>query len=249
MFRSSWSFVLDAKPHGRAITWFGNDAPHGTVYLPFYGAATESAPVGFRQEGGTMAKFDTSMSWWAFNFVSQYQDLNFRAINKDVSAKQRKMESESFVKVAEWEAEVADKPQAEALAILTAKSNAFADAQVAEYWEFAWSLVAKYRGYVVTENSTSENPSGQAYPDWWINSPEVGYVQWTNEGPFHGVILTEADLHPSILAESPTAVAGSLSTGLAVVALLSVVVGGAYWMGLQQGRSSVVPADSYFSVA
>jgi dipeptidase len=44
MYRTSWSFILEAKPQGRSTTWFGWDAAHGTAYLPFFGAVTDSAP-------------------------------------------------------------------------------------------------------------------------------------------------------------------------------------------------------------
>eukprot|EP00929_Paragymnodinium_shiwhaense_P105221 TRINITY_DN7014_c0_g1_i2.p1 TRINITY_DN7014_c0_g1~~TRINITY_DN7014_c0_g1_i2.p1 ORF type:complete len:681 (+),score=156.56 TRINITY_DN7014_c0_g1_i2:67-2109(+) len=255
MFRSSWSFVLDAKPNGRSITWYGHDAPHGTAYLPFYGASTESAPLAWRKPGGSMAKFDTEMSWWAFNFVSQYQDLNFREINRDVSAMQLRIETEAQKKIAEWEAEVAEEPADKAVAMLTEKANAFVEEKVAEWWTFAWGLVVKFRGYVVTLNHTAagENVSGQPYPDWWINSPEVGYIQWSNDGPYHGVTLTEADLHPKASCSGALDLAADLTAGgswnAAVVAVMTAVpmVGLAYFAGLQQGRRSVKP-DAYFAV-
>merc|ERR1711937_970268 len=84
MYRTAWSFVLEARPNKRSITWFGWDAPHGTAYLPFFGAAAEGAPLSYHTHEGCQSKFSTKVAWWAFNIVNQYTDLNFKVINADV---------------------------------------------------------------------------------------------------------------------------------------------------------------------
>merc|ERR1712050_569737 len=55
------------------------------------------------------------------------------------------------------------------------------------WWDFAWSLFAKFGRYVITHNESANGEGVQQYPDWWVNSAEVGYTLWTVNGPFHGV--------------------------------------------------------------
>merc|ERR1712178_315018 len=131
MHRSSWSYVLEAKPTGRSISWFGYDSPHGTAYLPFFGAATEGAPQSFHSHDGHMSKFSTKVAWWAFNLVNQYSDLNFQLINKDVRAKAKQIEQEGQVCIATCEA-AADRQKDEfaAAEALTSCSNTFAEEKV-----------------------------------------------------------------------------------------------------------------------
>lgn len=193
MYRTTWSFVLEARPRGMSITWFGWDAPHGTAYLPLFGGAVESAPESYHSRDGHMSKFSNKVAFWAFNVINQYQDLNFRLINADVVKRAHRIESEAMQAVALWEEE-ADRIEgggAAAMALLTQRSNAFIDKVVAEWWTFAFSLFAKYRGFVVAYNESGNGEVKQMYPEWWLRSPEVGFTSWKPRGPFHGIFMEE----------------------------------------------------------
>jgi len=175
MHRTSWSFILEARTGGRSITWFGWDAPHGTAYLPFYGAATKGGPDSYHSRDGHMSKYSQNVAWWAFNLLNQYQDLNFGAINADVRSKSKEIEDRAMSLVVAWESE-AGKVQDEraALSYLTEQSNAFATEIVAEWWVFAGSIFSKYNHYVVMH---SESPTGtyvlvQVLPEWCCRVPK-----------------------------------------------------------------------------
>mmetsp|Transcript_91102 Transcript_91102/g.253664 ORF Transcript_91102/g.253664 Transcript_91102/m.253664 type:complete len:663 (+) Transcript_91102:71-2059(+) len=197
MHRTSWSYVLEARPRGRSVTWLGYDSPHGTAYLPFFGSATGSAPESFHSHEGCMSKFSTKVAWWAYNLVNQYSDLNFALINKDVRAKAKTIEDEAVLALAAWEKEADQKADdSAALELLTARSNSFAEAKVGEWWDFAWSLFAKYGRYVITYDETAHGEAVQRYPDWWVLSPEVGFTLWAPQGPYHGIQMGS----PSALA-------------------------------------------------
>merc|ERR1711972_453096 len=238
MHRTSWSFVLEAKPNGRSITWFGWDAPHGTAYLPFYAAATLGAPNSY-SGSHSMAKFSTDTAWWAFNLVNQYQDLNFAVINKEVREKAKDIEAEGQRNVAAWEREADQLSPTDALDLLTARSNHFAGQKVNEWWAFAWKLIAKYRGYVITYNETmtGENVSGQAYPAWWLESPEVGFTTWSNMQS-HGILLNASSLTLSTDGGGLHAISPQLSGMLFALFLLSMLVVGvtAHKAGVRKGR-------------
>jgi hypothetical protein len=189
MYRTSFSFVTEAKPTGRAITWFGYDAPHGTAYLPFFGAATEGAPQAWHSHEGYQSKFSTKVAWWPFNLVNQYSDLNFRVINPEVQAKAHKIEAKGMELVAQWEKQAANLSEDDAVAFLTQRSNDFAAATLQEWWDFTGHLWAKFGRYVVTYNETEQGTDafGQAYPEWWLRNPYVGFTTWTRDGPHVGV--------------------------------------------------------------
>jgi hypothetical protein len=201
-----------------------------------------------------MGKFSTDVAFWAFNLVNQYQDLNFRLINADVRDKSRKIEEEAMQLTAAWEQE-ADLAAASsgnastftALTLLTERSNAFAEEKVAEWWNFAWSLVVKYRGYVITHNETMTgvDPFGQAYPSWWLRSTEVGYSTWQPNGPYHGLIIEapEAPFPQSAVAQSFGRWSDANTTCFAIV-LGCLVAAVSYRVGVQRGQRSL-ERDAY----
>merc|ERR1719367_1642184 len=208
MYRTSWSFVNVAKPHGRSVVWFGYDAPHGTAYLPFFGAATQGAPESYHSHKGCMSKFSFDVAWWPFNLVNQYQGLNFKLINAEVREKAAKVEAKGRKLLKAWEEQAsffAEESTEAALEMLTSRSNAFAEAIVKEWCEFVFHLFTKYRGYVITYNESAkgEDAKGQAYPAWWLDSPDVGYTLWARQGPFHGLPDNEAPEQEQLAAPAP----------------------------------------------
>jgi dipeptidase len=189
MYRTTFSQVLEAKPAGRAVTWFGYDAAHGTAYLPFFANATKGAPEPWHSHEGSQAKFSYKVAWWAFNLVNQYSDLNFRVINPEVKAKAHKIEAAGMALVAQWEQTASHLSEDAAFALLTEKSNAFAEAKLAEWWNFTGHIWTKFGRYLVTYNESSTkgtDATGQEYPEWWLKNPYVGFTSWTPQGP-HGI--------------------------------------------------------------
>lgn len=125
---------------------------------------------------------------------------------------------------------------------LTAKSNALADDVVAQWWEFAFSLFVKYRGYVVTHNESEhgEDPHAQDLPPWWLQSVDVGFTLWSRVGPFHGLPVP-------VNAGSAVERSSGPSVGVAVLGLLFLTsaLGGAFQAGrLRASARCVVPADA-----
>ncbi|CAJ1397073.1 unnamed protein product [Effrenium voratum] len=153
MFRTAYSYVLEPRPGRRSLTWFGYDAAHGTVWLPFYGASPLSAPATHTGHSLNMSTFNMDAGWWAFNLINQYSDLNFKSINGEVKRKAIEIDKEALAAIEEWEEHVKDLPEEEALQKLAQKSNDFANQKVKEWWGFAWQLIAKYGRLVITYNA------------------------------------------------------------------------------------------------
>mmetsp|Transcript_60459 Transcript_60459/g.141592 ORF Transcript_60459/g.141592 Transcript_60459/m.141592 type:complete len:678 (+) Transcript_60459:42-2075(+) len=280
MFRTSWSFVCVAKRSRQASMWFGYDAPHGTVYLPFYGAAVEGAPDSYHSSEGHMSKFSTKVAWWAFNLINQYTDLNFALINKEVRQKAKAVEKIALQQSYTWEDDAAkmasssrDGPAA-ATQHLTKKSNEFASEVVAQWWDFAWMLIAKYGRYSVTFNESETGALGQVYPAWWLRNPEVGYTAFTPKGPNTGrnvtdEMLAELDevpklklqlvsLQQELEAEKAKARSSEIfrafqlgpSIGVEMAMFLIVLMStafGLYRAGVRHGKSRDFDDDCYFA--
>merc|ERR1711920_721074 len=120
-----------------------------------------------------------------------------------------------------------------ALAELTRRSNAFAEAKLAEWWDLAGHIFAKYGRYVVTFNESEidgEEALGQAYPVWWLSSPEVGFMTWSRNGPYHGVLDKPAGTSLAAGAGVPTTLS-AISAGLMT---LLVAVGVAHEVGVRK---------------
>merc|ERR1712048_363576 len=241
MHRTSWSYVLEAKPAGRSISWFGYDSPHGSAYLPFYGAATAGAPESFHSHDGSMSKFSTKVAWWAFNLVNQYSDLNFQLINENVRAKAKQIENEGQQRIVACEA-AADEYSDELAAAeaLTSCSNQFAEEKVAEWWVYAFSLFAKFGRYVVTSNETEQGEVVQRFPTWWLESPEVGFMSWSPSGRSSASSNTEPRLH--ISRDWPLSM--GMATAVMAVGVVAIAALAHQW-GIQRGAQYAKREDIY----
>merc|ERR1719375_2838769 len=232
MYRTTYSHVVEARPGGRGIMWFGWDAPHGTAYLPFF-ADSPGAPEAWRSHEGCQSKFSTNVAWWAFNLVNQYADLHFSLINKKVRAKANEIEEEAFKRISEWDAELAGLDRATRSAALAERSNAFAEDKLASWWDFSGQIFAEYSRYVVTYN---ESTSGEAdallaaYPEWWLRSADVGFTTWRRDGPYHGI--------PDIAVESEHWLVAQAFSWACWLAILVVAVGIAHEAGVRKGRQN-----------
>jgi len=123
--------------------------------------------------------------------------------------------------------------------LLASCSNAFAEEKVAEWWKMAWSLFAKFGRYAVTHNETSETL--QEYPQWWMDSIEVGFTMWAPEGPFHGELMTAS------ASKSLSSQGSAFARGDATLVVLAAIIGMVgYVAGLKQGaRQQARNDDAY----
>lgn len=81
IFRSSFTFVAvsrgDLPDEVGGVTWYGQDAAHGTVYVPFWvGQKKWNKAWGV----GKQSKFSTDSAWWAFNVGSKRESWLARVL-------------------------------------------------------------------------------------------------------------------------------------------------------------------------
>eukprot|EP00744_Colponema_vietnamica_P003661 GILI01005581.1.p1 GENE.GILI01005581.1~~GILI01005581.1.p1 ORF type:complete len:678 (+),score=217.29 GILI01005581.1:48-2036(+) len=178
--RTSYSTVLQARgwlpdPVG-GVFWMGEDAPHSTVYIPFFAGAEDTAKS-FRT--GSLHKFTRESAWWAFDFVSNWIELRWKVMIVDVRSKIKEVEDKqaAAIKDLEERAVAAYKQAGEgeagkkaAAQLVSQFTSTNAEEVVKTWWEFADYLVAKYNdGYV----NFPKVGGTTGYEAWWLKS--VGY--------------------------------------------------------------------------
>lgn len=170
MFRCSYSVIMQARAWMPSeiggVIWFGEDAPHSTCYVPFYCGAN-SVPASFAN--GRRDVLDRNSAWWAFNLVSNFADLKFSYMIKDIAATYGKFEAEAramqpVVENAALELYKVDPKLA--MSFLTNYSNSNAEKVVASWWQLFDKLAVKYQdGY--------QDLKTVGYPDDWLKA--VGF--------------------------------------------------------------------------
>ncbi|RHY33820.1 hypothetical protein DYB32_001384 [Aphanomyces invadans] len=162
------------------ILWFGQSAPHGTVYLPFSCAQT-ALPDSFHDLAGYQGEFALESAWWAFNLVNNWRALRYNAISVDVTKFIHQYQNEAFALVQYRDARDKGLHHGD----LNALHNGFASRVVADRWKLAWKLISKYSdGYVTPDKEGAMQAPG--YPAWWLN--KTNYVQWGKSDP-QGVVV------------------------------------------------------------
>ena len=169
-----------------ACLWFGPHVPHGTVYVPMYVGA-QMVPAAYSE--GNMATYDRSgVAWWRHAFVSNWAQLKWSYIIKDIRAQQATLEGGFFAAQASAEANatamVAAGHVAEARQLLAAGVSQGAADRTAMAWEaFADALVVKYKdGFVdVAPGVVAAVGKPVGYPSWWLHA--VGFANFPAMSP------------------------------------------------------------------
>ena len=178
LFRCSYSYVLQARswlpdPIG-GLVWWGPDAPHSTVYVPFYAGITR-VPEAYSE--GNLRQFSRDSAWWAFDFVSNWADLKFSYMIQDIREQQTLLEGQAFGEqsvVEQTAASMYETDPDSARDYLTDYCASNGGNVVREWWSFADYLIVKYHdGYV----NTPVLGEGVGYPAWWLDAVEY------DEGP------------------------------------------------------------------
>ena len=148
------------------MVWIGFDRPDTTVYVPFY-IGVNDLPVSYRN--GSPFKYDRKFMWWAFDFVSNWADLKYSYMIKDINAKQKEIQDKEFADVAKIDQKALKLykiwPRL-ARYYLTRYSTKNANWVQKEWCNLADTLIAKYsQGYMVVSDKVTE----VGYPKAWLD--------------------------------------------------------------------------------
>ena len=168
--RTSYSIVGQSKKNSsESIAWFASDQPMTSVYVPLLASVKSSAGLDESYQVGSLWEFDRKSAFWAFDFVSNWMNMNWRnASSEEVFPLQEELqdmldeEVESGVVSEEWQKGVQKKI-------------------VDSWWKLADRLVVKYNdGYYTRVGSGIHDPiigKSYGYPDWYSRmigqSPDI----------------------------------------------------------------------------
>jgi len=168
--QTGFSFVSQSRgwlpdPIG-GVYWYGVDDTWFTCYTPLYCGIT-AIPQSYAN--GRLDKFSWQSAWWVFNFVSNFANLKFSYMEKDIQAVQRDIEGNylSLQPTVEQTARSLYKADPKrAISYLTDYSVSHAELLVDRWRELGEFLICKYNdGYVKDENN---RPQMMGYPESWL---------------------------------------------------------------------------------
>jgi dipeptidase len=146
----------------KQMGWFAMDAPTTSVYVPL---STRSGAVSKAYSSGHQAKFSRDSAAWAFNFVNNFMQLNYRAMSQQ----------EVYPAIQTWqdtideECKSAEQAQPDAL---DAWQISVQERVVSSWWNMSEFLIMRYndgRDNVPTVGNTP------GYPQWYADM--IGFGQ------------------------------------------------------------------------
>jgi dipeptidase len=148
------------------VYWYGVDDTWFTCYTPLY-CGIDDIPKSFTV--GSLQKFTWESAWWVFNFVSNFSNLKYSYMIKDIQAVQSDIEG-TYLKLQSSIEETALKihnNEPELLTrFLTDYSVNNAETVVDKWRDLGEYLIMKYNdGYVKNEEG---RPESMSYPEEWL---------------------------------------------------------------------------------
>jgi len=144
-----------------SVVWWGADTPYSTVYVPFYAGINEVSNA----YSGVHEDFTRDSAWWAFTFVSNWANLRFNAMIKEINEKQEAIEGRQFAMQPAIETAAlllyGQDPEL-AREFLTDYCNNNANDVVNQWWNLADYFIEKY-----------DSGGRGGYPAWWLK--QAGY--------------------------------------------------------------------------
>jgi len=166
--QTAYSYVAQLRnilPDDFAVAWYSFDDTYTNCYFPFY-IVSEKIPEAYRV--GNIRQFDLASMWWAFNFVSNFANIRYQSMVKEIKKAQYNLEclfiarQDSIEKLA-----LEQSPQER---IKTFSDFSFQSGKkVHDKWvELGYFLVQKYNdGYVKDEQYRIKV---QGYSDVWLRT-------------------------------------------------------------------------------
>jgi dipeptidase len=148
------------------LTWYGVDDTWFTCYVPLY-CGIDAVPESFATGG--LRDFTWDSAWWVFNFVSNFANLKYSYMIRDIQAVQADLEG-GFLDlqpaVEKTAVELAATDPDLMRRYLTDYSVQHAEAVVDRWTDLGEYLISKYNdGYVKDENG---QPQEKGYPEPWL---------------------------------------------------------------------------------
>ncbi|MDR1941293.1 MAG: C69 family dipeptidase [Endomicrobium sp.] len=169
MFYTGYVFINQNRPDApfplNVVSWIALDTPAESVFVPLAVAKTPQSYV-----LGNTSSFDEKSAWWIYNLVSEYSNLKYSYIIKDINARAAKHEaaSEELVNnlVKKLSPLAAQNPQ-KALNEYAQALRENAENIRLDWKDFFLELIVKYnQGYISVKGDMAQKVG---YPKEWLD--------------------------------------------------------------------------------
>jgi len=168
--QTGFSFVSQSRswlpdPIG-GVYWYGVDDTFTSVYIPLY-AGIGRMPPAFQI--GDLQHFSWNSAWWVFNFVSNFANLKYSYMIKDIQAVQQELEGRFLALQPVIERTALELERSDPVLMreyLTNYSVSQGQEVVRRWRELGEALMTKYNdGYVKDDKG---RPKEVGYPESWL---------------------------------------------------------------------------------
>lgn len=168
-YNTAFSFIAQSRSFMPddigGIIWFGVDDTYFTCYVPFYNCINE-IPKPFTK--GDMAKYSRESAWWAFNFVSNFANIRYSYMIKDIQKVQSELESSFIMMQDSVEKKANQMNNKKRVKFLTEYSGSLGVLTHRKWTELGEHLITKYNdGYIKNDKG---RPEENGYPQEWLNT-------------------------------------------------------------------------------
>jgi dipeptidase len=144
------------------ICWFGVDDTYFSCYVPIF-VGNSSIPKPFTI--GDINKYSRESMWWAFNFVSNFANLRYSFMIKDIQKVQSSLEKAMIAQTDSLTVVLGNIPENERSEITTVFSNQWGEKVLRDWVDLGDHLITKYNdGYIKDDNGAIKEAG---YPDTW----------------------------------------------------------------------------------
>ncbi len=168
LHRTAYTSIV--APGEFSKVWFGVDAPASSVFVPFYAdsltAEGANGTISHRYTIGIQKRFERESANWAFNFVANYMNINYRNMSMEyVYPKRDELQKLVLEEVAARELELSKIDRKEHAEKISKQLGQFQteiqELVVSSWWNLADLLVVRYNdGYF-------------NFPEWAPNSVKI----------------------------------------------------------------------------
>lgn len=153
LLRTLYSTITQTGPNGSTL-WYAPDSPLTSVYFPIDKASAGGVAQTFRT--GDHKVFDRTAGWWAFDFVNNWMQLNFKGMSTE----------DVWPRVEAWQDKIDEHwATAQTSADVAAWQIRLQEEVVADWWTLADFLIMKWNDMSRTEGKVINKQVG--LPEWW----------------------------------------------------------------------------------
>jgi len=262
--RTSYTAIV-APQKELSKVWIAMDQPSTSVFVPFYSAA-------LREDGGNgtfhhsfgspygpaQQEFNRTTAWWAFDFVSNWMNLNYRNMSmEEVFPARDALQEYVFDRVDILEKNLSENKVDNSIKMAQVQTSIQAHV-TKTWWELADTLIVRYNdGFFNFGKYFPNKVMNLPFPTEWLRM--VGYQDNFYKPREHWFmpagevakelaktgVLAQGEPHLTTTAEAVVAESGSSIWTLVLTAFLAFAAGSVYE---KKSRKSANDQSSYYKL-